>query len=88
MGKELQVGIGVRRKAGDINPDVQVLPTAKQGRPFLLGEKLDGHTQAYIRAGGVCDAGGVITTDTVLQLEKLLFGNLTLFYLMKRMVLL
>jgi len=28
---------------------------------ILLGEKLDGQTQAYIRA--VRDAGGVITTD-------------------------
>ena len=26
-----------KRKAGDPNPDVQVLPVAKRGHPFLLG---------------------------------------------------
>ena len=45
-----------KRKAGEPDPDVQVLPVAKRGRPFLLGEKLDALTQAYIRA--VRDAGG------------------------------
>ena len=59
--KNYKLELERKRKAGDVSPDVQVLPTAKQGCPFLLGEKLDGQTQAYIRA--VRDAGGVITTD-------------------------
>ena len=37
-----------KRKAGDPNPDMQVLPVAKRGRPFLLKEKLDAQTQVYI----------------------------------------
>jgi len=45
-----------------------VLPPAKRRRPFLLGEKLDGQTQAYIQA--VCDAGSVITTDIAITAGK------------------
>ena len=52
--KNYKLELEHKRKAGDVNPDVQVLPTAKQGHPLLLGEKLDGQTQDYIRA--VCDA--------------------------------
>ena len=30
------------RKAGEIDMDIEVLPMAKRGHPFLLGEQLDG----------------------------------------------
>jgi len=66
--KNYKLELERKRKAGDPDPDVQVLPTAKRGRPFLLGEKLDGQTQAYIRA--VRDAGGVITTGIAIAAGK------------------
>jgi len=59
--KNYNLELECKREAGDIiESDVQVLPTAKGGRPFLLGKKLDRQTQAYMQA--VCEAGGVITT--------------------------
>ena len=66
--KNYKLELERKGKAGDVNPDVQVLPTAKQGCSFLLGEKLDGQTQAY--AWAVCDAGGVITTDIAIAAGK------------------
>ena len=47
--KNYKLEIEHKRKAGDIEPGVQVLPTTKRGHPFVLGEKLDGQTQAYVR---------------------------------------
>ena len=77
--KNYKLELERKRKAGDVEPDVQVLPTGKRGRPFLLGEKLDGQTQAYIRA--VRDAGGVITTDIAIATGKAIVRkfNPTLF---------
>ena len=77
--KNYKLELERKRKAGDIEPDVQVLPTAKRGRPFLLGEKLDGQTQAYIRA--VREAGGVITTGITIAAGKAIVRkfNPTLF---------
>ena len=57
-----------KRKAGEPDPDMQVLPVAKRGCPFLLGEKLDAQTQAYIQA--VRDAGGVITSGIAIAAGK------------------
>lgn len=77
--KNYKLELERKRKAGDLDPDVQVLPTAKRGRLFLLGEKLDGQTQAYIRA--VRDAGGVITTGIAIAAGKAIVRkfNPTLF---------
>ena len=38
-----------KRKLGEINPEVKVLPLAKRGCPLLLGETLDNQVKAYIR---------------------------------------
>ena len=84
--KNYKLELECKRKAGYVNPDVQVLPTAKQGHLFSLGEKLGEQTQVYVRA--VCDAGGVITTDIAIAAGKAIVRNLTLLYLMKRMALL
>ena len=57
-----------KRKAGDIDTDIEVLPMAKRGCPFLPGEQLDGHIQAYIPF--VHDAGGVIATAITIAAGK------------------
>ena len=51
--KNYKLELERKQKAGDLDPDVQVLRTAKRGHPLLLGEKLDGQTQAYIRHSSI-----------------------------------
>ena len=48
-----------KRKAGEMDLSVKSLPSAKRGRPLLLGEELDKQVQGYIRA--LRDEGGVVT---------------------------
>ena len=54
MVKNYKSELECKRKAGEPDLDMQVL---KRGHPFLLGEKVNAQTQAYIQA--VQDAGGV-----------------------------
>ena len=37
-----------KRKLGDTDPNVEVLPSAKRGRPLLIGETMDNQVKAYI----------------------------------------
>ena len=48
------------RKVGETDLSVTCLPSAKRGRPLLLGDELDSQVQTYIKA--LRDEGGVITT--------------------------
>ena len=36
-----------KRKLGDTDPAVEVLPSAKRGRPLLIGETMDNQVKAY-----------------------------------------
>lgn len=44
-----------KRKLGEVNPEVNTLPSAKRGCPLLLGETLDNQVKAYIRS--LCESG-------------------------------
>ena len=57
-----------KRKLGDTDPSVDVIPSAKRGRPLLLGETLDNQVKAYIRT--VRDAGGPITNAIVMAVGR------------------
>ena len=57
-----------KRKLGDTDPSVDVIPSAKRGCPLLLGETLDNQVKAYIRT--VRDAGGPITNAIVMAVGR------------------
>ena len=48
-----------KRKTGETDLNITSLPSAKRGRPLMLGEQLDSQVQSYIRA--LRDEGGVVT---------------------------
>jgi len=54
----------MKRKLGDADPTVEVLPSAKRGCPLLICETMDNQVKAYI--GSVHDSGGPITTLIVM----------------------
>ena len=76
--KAYQAEWSKKRKLGDTDPSVDVIPSAKRGRPLLLGETLDNQVKAYIRT--VRGACGPITNAIVMAVGELLSVNLTPVY--------
>ena len=61
-----QLKIKVEMEGPSCSPHIKVLPTKRQGRPLLLGEKLDETIQGFIRE--TRKAGGVINTSVVVAM--------------------
>ena len=53
----------IKDNPSPVSPCIEALPTRRQGRPLLLGQKLDETVQEVIR--DTRKAGGVINTTTV-----------------------
>ena len=48
---------------------LESLPWKKQGRPLLLGDKIDGMLQSYIRR--VCEERGGVSTQIVIEAARI-----------------
>lgn len=57
-----------KRARGESDPEVTLIPSAKRGRPLLIGETLDNQVKAYIRS--VRDSGGPITSLIAIAVGK------------------
>ena len=53
---------------GGSNEPLDSLPHKKQGRPVLLGEKIDRMVKAYIKS--VCEAGGSVSSQVVIAAAR------------------
>ena len=53
-------------RAGEIDLNVKKLPSAKRGRPLLLGEKLDNEVKGYLRS--LRDEGGMVAVPVTMAI--------------------
>ena len=57
-----------RKRAGEGEGDVELLPVKKRGRSLLIGEDIDAKVQAYIKR--VRKGGGVVTARIAIAVAK------------------